>query len=718
MIFVKYPVRPTGRQPALKFFSVIAMAMVIATPVFGQDGSTPEQPEAGQQVETASSTLVYGPDFFIQYPNAVTALDIIDRIPSGRQILNAANNGDSRGFSNQQDTVLINGKRLSGKMNDSRAALGRITIDQVERIEIIRGTNPDIKVSSQEAIINVIVREGNQASGSWRGLARMARDEDVAFGGFLSYGGNVGNFEYFASAEISPTNRVTNRRERLVDGNGDLVSTLEEKIIRDDTELELSANTSYAFESGHLLRLNGLFSATDSDVNFTGDLFEPAPGTGDLAFTGNSARIERLEDPEFEVGIDYEAPLSSRLDLKLLALRTQQTQEVIVAEDFLIEGPAPVDDFRFTIDSDSAETIGRASLTWLPAAGHSIEFGSEQAVNVLEVDFSLEELQEGILVEQPEAASNTRIEETRNESFLIHSWQATEKLNIDTSLFTEWSKLEQTGDAHKSRTFFFLRPSVDTRYNITDRDQVQFSVRRNVRQLDFFDFAASRSDDDEVVEGNENLVPEKNWEFEASFEHRIANDGGRVKLTLLNQQFQDRIEIIPVGGGNIARGNVGDAERWQLVLDTSIRMGFIGLPDLVIEPLGELNFTSVRDPFTGEKRNFNGWNTGFVELGMRHDINSIGLSYGGTVGYFDGWKFQDNDETIRFNGGVFSDAFVEKSLPWGLTVRFESFDLNNRLRKRDRTLFLVSRIDGVIDNTEFRRQREGRTFIFSIRGTF
>ena len=117
--------------------------------------------------EDDNSTLIYDRKFFSRYPNAVSVLDIIRRIPAGQTILDASG-GSARGFSVNDDRILINGKRLTGKSNNSEDALGRITVDQVDHIEIIRGSSPAIKVTSSESIINIVlVTTSTKGSGSW-----------------------------------------------------------------------------------------------------------------------------------------------------------------------------------------------------------------------------------------------------------------------------------------------------------------------------------------------------------------------------------------------------------------------------------------------------------------------------------------------------------------------------------------------------------------------
>ncbi|MEE8259005.1 MAG: outer membrane beta-barrel protein, partial [Sphingomonadales bacterium] len=492
------------------------------------------------------STISYGPDFFAQHPNAITALDIIRRIPAGNTILNSGDSGN-RGFSSNDDRILINGKRLSGKSNDSQSALGRITIDKIARIDVIRGSSPDVKVSSQESILNIILKDGagDGGSGSWRFDAEVKHGPQVAFGGFLSYGGSLGSFDYFVSLESDPQNRQTIQNELFFDGMSAFTSQLDEVIDRGARSNKFAGNFGYTFKGGQTLRLNALYEDLDfTDIN-SGILSDP-DGMGGLIFAGNSTRFEFRPRSTIEIGGDFEADFSDVLRLKIIALYSVKDQGVTQSEDFLIEGPMPVDDFVFIDDSEATENIGRASLTWQAAPAHSLEFGLETAINELDVNLVfLENDGSGNLVPVDIPGSQVLIKEVRNEPFFIHSWKMNGKINIDTALVIESFRISQNGvDVNVENSFFFLRPSIDFRYNITDRDQFQISIRRRINQLDFRDFAASASDDDDVIGANADLTPEKLWTLETSYEHRLANDGGRVKLSFEFERRGDRIERI------------------------------------------------------------------------------------------------------------------------------------------------------------------------------
>ncbi|MHA1543802.1 MAG: TonB-dependent receptor plug domain-containing protein [Alphaproteobacteria bacterium] len=681
---------------------------------------TPDEAADVIQPEIDSNTTSYGQDFFARYPNAISVLDIINRIPAGKRILDQSGNDNARGFSRNTDLILIDGKRLAGKSNGSEAALQRITIDKVLRVDIIQGSSPDIKVNSQESIINIILKEGaGGGSGIWRFDTEFKAGKEISFGGFLSYGGSIGDFEYFVSAQTDPGNRTFPQTEWSFDGNGVFTGQLNEVIHRRNRNTNFTGNLGYTFKDGSVMHFNGLYQDNRFSDTTSGTLFTPG-GMGGLVFAGNSARFFDGPETKVEIGADYEKDISNSLKFKFIGLYSVTDENSQQNEDFLITGMTPVVDFIFFDQSKATELIGRLALTWQINPKHSIEFGSEQAINELDVDLTLFQNDgTGALVPVIIPSSDVLIKEVRNETFFIHSWQISSKANLDTSLFLENFTISQTGvGVDTSQKFFFFRPSFNFRYNITKDDQFQFSIKREIVQLNFRDFAASASDDDEVVAGNTQLVPEKRWRFETSIQHNLANDGGRIKLTGIYELYSDRIERVQIAPMIDGVGNVGKGTLFQVIFETSTRLTPIGLPDVIVETRVSYYPTKINDPFTGQERRFNGWDTHNARISFRHDVNSLGLSYGGEFHYYPVWQWQDiNEERISIHR-YWGEFFIEKKLFGTVKVKFNVWDIFNKDEGRLRNLFATGRSTGIISSSVLRERREGRNFQISFQGTF
>ena len=94
-------------------------------------------------------------DFAAARPN--TALDMINRLPGF-----SFDGGDSvRGFAGAAGNVLIDGARPTIKTDGLGDTLQRIPIDQVERIDVIRGSVPGIDMQGQTVVANVIRKKAD-----------------------------------------------------------------------------------------------------------------------------------------------------------------------------------------------------------------------------------------------------------------------------------------------------------------------------------------------------------------------------------------------------------------------------------------------------------------------------------------------------------------------------------------------------------------------------
>lgn len=674
---------------------------------------------------SSSTNLVYGASFIARFPNAVSALDLVRRIPGSGPILQRGQNSNSRGFGSNDDGVLINGKRLSGKDNNSQDALGRIRVDQVDHVEIIRGGSPDVKVSSQEAMVNVVLKEGQTGgSGTWQADLRGTTDGRVRPGGKISYSGKTGQLEYFAEAKVTHYVTDIQQRDDSFDGANLPLSTQREEGDQNWRGIDFSSNLTYNLSDGDQIRLNGKFTTGRMNRPWFGELFDPVTIDGVLAYqeAGESIRYQNNKTPSrWEIGGDYGTNLSESLKFKFIGLHSENKFEMRQSEDFLIENDTIEEDFVFKLNRFSTESVGRVSLDWDIGGGTSLEVGEEVALNKVASKLNFQELIPGQgLVSQTISGADVTVKETRSESFANYSMKLNDKMNLDASLKYEYSKISQLGvGVDTSKTLNYFKPSIDYRYNITKGDQFQVSYRREISQLNFGDFASSASQDDEVVAGNANLEPEKTWKFETSYEHRLGDDAGRIKGRFVYDRIADVIQRIEITPGVSGVGNAGKATRYRYEVSGSLRMGFIGIPDMVLD--GKVFYIdgNVTDPFTGQDHPLNFENDWVYNLNLRHDINDLGLSWNVQWWHDGNQEFHDIDEVIRQpQGKDWVDVYIEYKVFKGTTLKLGLENIINPNAGRVRELYDGGVAGGVLTGQQVRRLQWGRRFVLSLKGTF
>ena len=179
------------------------------------------------QIAEDEATVTYPASYFAEYA-PVNAKDMLDRIPgvgsttgggpsSIGGFRGGGGGGGGRGFGSGSGSseILINGKRTAGKNNQTSSVLSRITADQVDYIQIIRGTSGELDVRGSGQVVNVVLfEELSNSSMSYQINADRNRDSKIAPGANLSYSNQIGGFEYVLSAVAEPR---YNHRESVED---------------------------------------------------------------------------------------------------------------------------------------------------------------------------------------------------------------------------------------------------------------------------------------------------------------------------------------------------------------------------------------------------------------------------------------------------------------------------------------------------------------------
>ncbi len=677
---------------------------------------------AGQPV-SESSTVVYGVEYFKDFKNIINAKDLVDRIPGTGAILRRGQDNNSRGFGSNDDGVLINGKRLSGKSSESDDVLQRIRADQVERIEIIRGSSPDVKVSSQGALVNVVLKEGVRGgSGTWEAKTHITENGRMRLGGEVSYSNKQGNFEYSLQALHNPY--IFDIEADILISDGDENPKIREIEAADHywRNNEISGDIAYSFDNGDLLRLNGLLSHRRWERPWQGQTFN-IDQAGIQSLQGNRMQFNGNRNFNYEIGGDYEHAFNNKLTGKIIGLYNKADRLRRNNEDALIDEANPVLDYSSDFERISTEAIIRPTITYALRDGLSLEIGDEVAFNKVDTDLAYSENTNGFLSPVALEGQNLRISELRSETFANLSWKINPKWHIDSSLTYGYSRIKQRAldgtVPSRSQTFKFLKPTADIRYDVDDRNQYQFSVRRNVAQLDFSDFAATISEDETVTGSNANLAPEKSWQIEGSFEHRFKGDAGNITLRINREFISDAISRIEVSPGVAGVGNVGNAKVKEYELSGSYKFNDGFLSGVTIEGSVIYHDSNVRDAFTGRKHRLNDRQDVEGEITIQKDDDARGLSYGVA---FEIEGVEDyHDLTERYHHPrrpIWVDPFIKYRLAGNMTLNVDFENIFNETQVRERSIYSPNIIIGDLSSFEERGINWSRRIRMSLQGTF
>ncbi|MAS60500.1 MAG: hypothetical protein CMQ07_05265 [Gammaproteobacteria bacterium] len=674
------------------------------------------------------STVVYPAEYFDQfYP--VSANDMLSRIPGIELALRGSSSG--RGLGSGAGEVLINGQRITGKNNGGRRQLARISADQVEHIEIIRGTSEELDVRGSGQIVNVVLLDTPSRSSTTVQLrSDVIQDGTFDPGGQLSHAGQTGNLNYLFNVGADPRYRAWESEEFSFSPNGDLTEVRRESRTRDETQLQTSMNLGYSFQRS-VVQFNAL-------VETVGDVPDERYRTI-TQMADNSSRVETESNANqrnnWEVGGDFEHDFRNAGTFRFLFI-VNDRDSVNQRNRFQLLNDVSTQDLFIENAGRDRERIARTSYTLSLSGSQGLELGVEGAQTIRDSNLVLARDTDGErnpafgnLVPVSIPNGNSTVQEMRTEPFANHNWQLNPKMSLESSIVIETSTIEQSGDVSNSRDFQFVRPRIDYRYDITSSLQLRAGVRKDVEQLSFSDFSASVDGGDEdrdTIAGNPDIRQEQSWRYELNLEMRLPNELGVVNSQFWYRDVEDHIDRIDVSSSEdkleSARGNIGDGKRYGLNLDVSTKLDPLGLNNALLTTGVRLRDSEFMDPFLGIKRRQRGNGRWQANVGFRHDVSSRGLTYGfnysnksnGSTGR----QAIDIDDIEEFIEAPRLSAYVEKRAFGNLMFRLESNNMTNAEWCRKRTRFVGATAGGVVEENEDYCNGGGMELALQVRTTF
>jgi len=690
------------------------------------------------------ATVTFPAAYFSEY-GVVSVNDMLSRIPGiglaleGNQVPSFGNNNRGLGASSQ---ILINGKRLAGKANEASSQLDRIAAEQVDYIEIIRGSSGDLDVRNSGQLVNIVLFESpsNSSTSGELGFTHF-HDGTVEPNGTFSYSAQAGSFNYLISADVTSGYESLETREVSFLSDNSLNDTRDFERIREQTTYRLNSNVVYQASPADRIAFNFLYSESDPPASLNRIITDYQ--TPNAAITYEREALPSSQD-NWELGGDYEHNFGNGGKYKFLFIVNEEdratTRESFVSE---VLGGLETKDLFLDTSSQYQERIARTSYTWPVAAAQSLELGIEGAQTIqnsaLRLGLNLPgetSAEFGGLRPIPVPNAFSEVEEIRFEGFAIHNWQINERTSLESSLFYETSEIEQSGDINKKRDFDFIKPKLDFRFDINSSFQLRVSAEKDVSQLSFRDFSAGvnqQDDDQDTIAGNPELEQEQTWRYNINLDYRLPNDGGVLNSRFFYYDVSDSIGKVDVtidpSTPISANGNVGDGKVFGLYLNASIRLGFLNLPQAVVTAAVNFEDAYIYDPLIAKERTIIPFDRGGFRLGYRQDVPSQSLSFGinyqdgfGDVGGTGGNRVRyDIDNVVFFGGGKLRPElklFAEKVGYRNFTYRIEINNAEDEIRCLERKRYNGYLRDGNLRETEKPCSNTGAEFVFKVRANF
>jgi hypothetical protein len=641
--------------------------------------------------------LIYGADFFA--PNRPdTAYDMILLLPGF-----TFEEGDQvRGFSGAAANVLIDGRRPSAKLDLVADLLRRIPASSVARVEVIRGGAPGIDMQGRTVLANVVRKVSGSGQLTANASALIYGDGHTGQNVRLDWTWRRGETGLDASIQAFRQQNPNSGegRRTLTEAGGALVSDATAKI----TEPTDAIHANGAYQQpllGGLLRFKGAFTY-GADHLFEADTIF----AGSVGPHGN-ARTSTFRTRNGELSADFTRQLTPGAKLEVIALQTLEKAEDV--------GDALQDGARLNTRATGyqGESIARATVTYARSEALSLEGGGEYDFNFLDGTDALKIA--GVAVALPSA--DVRVTERRAEAFSTLTWKPVKPLEFEAGARVETSTLSVSGDTRNSTSFLFVKPRLTAAWTPFGEEQLRLRIERTVSQLDFQNFVTvSTLDTNVVTAGNPRLTPERDWIFEAAYEHHFWGSGVAV-VTLSHAELDQVIDDVPVEGFS-APGNIGRGVRDTAAVDLTLPLARLGMAGGLLKAGGLWKWSQVTDPTTGQRRQITLDQPFSGTLALSNEAPRLKSSWRVDVvsAYRQPTFLIDEVQKVRFETQL--SVLWEYKPAAGFSVQAQVQNLTGGRRFRTRDIFEGLRSAGDLAFVEHVEIRNRPRLFFSLRRTF
>ncbi|WP_338502490.1 TonB-dependent receptor plug domain-containing protein [Sphingomonas kaistensis] len=683
--------------------------VALSAPALAQDAA-PATGDAPPPVSAPAGTKrVFTPADFTRFAPR-TALDMLNQVP-GFSI--RGEDTSSRGLGQASGNVLLNGKRVSGKSTDPVTALQAIPAGNVTRIEIVDAAEVDVPGLTGQ-VANVVYEAKKKISGqfTYRPEFRAHYADPLYTRGDVSVSGTTGPVEYTVSLKNDASRSSAGGPTVITRGDGSLFETRDDRWTGNFDQPQISGQFKLDGPGSSLGNLNLL--ARRFNYRFDEISRRDRASGPDL----ERELSQREKGYNYEAGADYEFALGGGR-LKFIGLTRSSDEPFFQSALLTFNDASPQIGSRYVQDGKSKELIGRSEFRW-KWGKTDVQLSGEAAFNSLDLVSRLYSLKaDGSYAEEFFPSGTGKVSEDRYEALATMGRPLSSKLSVQLVAGGEWSTIVQEGPGGKERSFFRPKGSLNFAAQVTPTFNANFKIIRRVGQLDFGQFLARVFlDNDNQNAGNPDLVPTQQWRYELE----LAKDLGRygkTRVNLVAALFEDFVDIIPIGLTGESPGNIDKARAYAIDWNSTFQLDPLGVKGARINLRALAQFSSIRDPLTGDKRPLSSFTDRLIEADFRHDIPGSDWAYGVNGNYSHVTRaFRLNEVGRQWEGPVWLGAFVENKDVFGLTVRASAGNLLNARSRWDRTVYAGRRNSAPIDFVEKRDRLIGPIFSLSVKGTF
>lgn len=481
--------------------------------------------------------------------SGASALEVLNNVPSVNVDIEGA--VTLRGSSGVQ--ILINGKP-SVLADDESGALGNITADMIEKVEVI--TNPSAKYEAEgtAGIINIILKKNDKKAlnGSITLNTGLPHTHSLGF----SLNKRTEKFNLFTQAGIGYRERENDVINNTSNFLSDVSLTSEGTQARNEQFYNIILGTDYYINPRNIITLSGNYTFEKEDqpsfttFNFSGD--------EGLASTWTRSESTQAANPKFQYDLQYKKEFKDNKDHQLIFSAIgnsfSKDQSSVFTEELLIGDEALSDQLTRTNFKETKYTYN-LDYTNPFTDRWTVETGVQYVDNIVSNDYQVEDF-DGLEYVVNEGLTNVFIYDQKvfgayvTGAYEYGLWGLKGGARAEYTDLTTF--LENTNELNP-QTFWNFFPSAHASYKINDRISLQASYSSRIyrpRLWNLNPFFNIRNDFSIRV-GNPELMPEYTDSYELGsvfiFDKITFNLAAYQRFTTNKieyvSQFEDNVRI-------------------------------------------------------------------------------------------------------------------------------------------------------------------------------
>ncbi len=478
-----------------------------------------------------------------------SALEVLNNVPS----VNVNIEGEISLRGSQGVQILINGKP-SVLAGDDSNALGTITADMIEKIEVI--TNPSAKYDAQgtAGIINIIIKKSEKRGLNGSATLNVGVPSSNSFG--LSVNKRTEKFNLFSQLGFG-LRTYPDERESI---NKDLInnSTINSKGESEFDEKfgNILIGTDYHLNDRNVITLSGSY-AYEVEDQWALTNYDKSDATNTI--TDSWTRDEKTEasNPKIRYELQYKTDFKRHKEQTLLFsalgryFRKDQSSEF---DDITSFGNIEDSNQESRTDYILEEYTFKLDYTHPFLETYTLETGAQYAINNVSNDFAVTDFIDGDWVNNPDLTNIFDLDQSVLALYTTGAYEG-EKWGIKIGLRLESTQintvLETTNESNK-QNYSDVFPSAHTSYKISDNFSLQLGYSKRInrprlRQLNPF---SNIRNNFSISEGNPDLQPEYTDSYELTSIHKFNK--GSLNFSLYNRYTTDAVERITTFEDNVS----------------------------------------------------------------------------------------------------------------------------------------------------------------------